>query len=109
MILFFLLLLDPSSFLDSRGPGCAVPSSHVLSASAATAILARTPLFVSDEPAEEAEDGEWAPWSKIRDSGKYLHDARTKTLHTAMIWHAREGARSTRHFHPLTGVERLQL
>jgi hypothetical protein len=60
MILFFLLLLDPSSFLHPRGPGCAVPGDHAPSASCATAILDRGPLFVSDDPAEEAECGESA-------------------------------------------------
>src|SRR5271166_3127894 len=60
MILFCLLLLDPSSFLQPRGPGCAVPRDHAPSASCATAILDRGPLFVSDDPAEEAECGKSA-------------------------------------------------
>src|SRR5262249_54575226 len=60
MILFFLLLLDLSSFLHPRGPGCTVPGDHAPSASCATAIFDRGPLFVSDDPAEEAECGESA-------------------------------------------------
>ena len=60
MILFFLLLLDPSSFLHPRGLDCAVPGDHAPSASCATAILDWGPLFVSDDPAEEAECGESA-------------------------------------------------
>src|SRR5262245_27175440 len=58
MTLFFLLLLGPSSFLHPRGPGCAVPGEHPPSASCATTILDRRPLFESDDPAEEAECGE---------------------------------------------------
>ena len=60
MILFFLLLLDPPSLLHPRGPGCAVPGDHAPSASCATAILDRGPLFVSLDAAEEAECGESA-------------------------------------------------
>ena len=60
MTLFFLLLLDPSSFLHLRGPPCAVPGNHAPSASCATAMPDRGPLFVSDDPAEEAECGESA-------------------------------------------------
>jgi len=58
MTLFFLLLLGPSSFLHPRGPGCAAPGEHPPSASCATTILGRRPLFESDDPAEEAECGE---------------------------------------------------
>ncbi len=54
MILFFLLLLDPPSLLHPRGLGCAVPGDHAPSASCATAILDRGPLFVSADPAEDA-------------------------------------------------------
>jgi hypothetical protein len=60
MTLFFLLLLDPPSFLHPRGPGCAVPGDHAPSASRATAIPDRGPLFVSDDPAEGAGCGESA-------------------------------------------------
>jgi hypothetical protein len=60
MTLFFLLLLDPSSFLYSRETGGAVLTDHAPSASCATAIPDREPLFVSDDPAEEAECGESA-------------------------------------------------
>ena len=60
MILFCLLLLDPSSFLHPRGPDCAVPRNHAPSASCARAILDRGPLFVFDDPAEEPECGESA-------------------------------------------------
>jgi hypothetical protein len=58
MIMFFLLLLDPSSSLHRRRLACAVPGDHAPSASCATAILDRGPLFVSDGPAGEAECGE---------------------------------------------------
>ena len=69
MILFFRLLLDPSSFLHPRGPGCAVPGDHAPSASCAMAILDRGPLFVSDDSAKEAECGESAAVVGLRDSG----------------------------------------
>src|SRR4051794_31219586 len=57
MTLIVLLLLDPSSFLHPRGPGGAVPGDHAPSASFATAIPDRGPLFVSNDPAGEAECG----------------------------------------------------
>jgi hypothetical protein len=69
MILFFLLLFDPSSFLHSRAPGGELPRDHAPSASFATAIPDRGPLFVSndpddpddsDDPAEVADCGESA-------------------------------------------------
>ena len=48
MILFFLLLFDPSSFLDPRGPGCAVAADKPPLPRCGTAILDRGPVFVSD-------------------------------------------------------------
>ena len=69
MTLFFLLLLDPSSFLHPRGPGWAIPGDHAPCASCATAILDRGPLFVSDDPAEEAECGESAAVVEARRLG----------------------------------------
>src|SRR5262249_19883934 len=48
----------PSSFLHPPGPGCAVPGEHLPSASCTPAIPDRRPLFISDDPAEEAECGE---------------------------------------------------
>ena len=109
MTLFFLLLLDPSSFLHPRRPGCAVPGDHAPCASCATAIPDRGPLFVSDDPAEEAECGESAALWGLRDSGPYLHDGRAKTLDEAVMWHGGQGAESARQFQALTRVERLQV
>jgi hypothetical protein len=60
MNLFFLLLLDPPSFLHPQGPGCAVPRAHAPYASCPAAILDWGPRFVSEGPAEEAERGESA-------------------------------------------------
>jgi hypothetical protein len=62
MILFFLflLLLDPSSFLQPRGMGCVVLWDHAPSASCATALVDMGPPFVEDDSAAEAECGESA-------------------------------------------------
>ena len=54
MILFFLLLLDPSSFLHPRGPGCAVPGDHALCLLRDGHPRSGTALR-RDDPAEEAE------------------------------------------------------
>jgi hypothetical protein len=108
MILFFLLLLDPSSFLHLRRPSCTVSGDHARSASCATAILDRGPFFVSDDPAEEAECGESAALWGLRDSGPYLHDGKAKNLDEAVMWHGGQGAESALQFKALTRVERLQ-
>jgi hypothetical protein len=60
MTLIVLLLLDPSSYLHPRGPGCTVPGDHTPSAAFATAIPDRGSLFITDDPAGAAECGESA-------------------------------------------------
>jgi hypothetical protein len=45
----------------------------------------------------------------LRDSGRYLHDGRAKTLDEAVMWHGGQGAESARQFQALTRVEPLQV
>ena len=109
MILFFLLLLDPSSFLHPRGPGCVVLRDHAPSASCATVILERGRLLVSDDTAEEAACDESGAVEGLRDPGPYLYDGRAKTLDEAVMWHGGQGLESVRQFPALTRVDRLQV
>jgi len=84
MILFFILLLGPSSLLHPQGLGCSVPGNRAPSASCATAILDRGRLFVSDDPAEEAECGESAAVAGAARLGPVPADGRAKTLDEAV-------------------------
>ena len=80
MILFFLLLLDPSSFLHPPRPGCAVPGDHALSTSCATAVLDRgrssSPTTRPLRPSAAKRPPLWG----LRDSLPYLHVCKTHKL-----------------------------
>jgi hypothetical protein len=60
MILFLLLLLEPSSILPPGGRVVPFRGITAPSAYCATAIIPWGPLFIFDDPAEEAECGESA-------------------------------------------------
>ncbi len=109
MILFFLLLLDPSSCLNPRGPGCAVPGDHAPSASCATAILEWERYSSPTTRPRRSSAANRPPLCGLRDSGSYLHDGRAKTLDEAVMWQGGQGAESARQFPALTRVERLQV
>ena len=109
MTLFFLLLLDPSSFLH--------PGGRVVLFRGITPPLppARRPSPIGDcssspttRPRRPSAANRPPLW-RLGDSGPYLHDGRAKTLDEAVMWHGGQGAESARQFQALTSVERFQV
>ena len=89
MILFFLLLLDPSSFLHLREP----PGGRVVLFRGITPPLppARRPSSIGDRssspttrPRRPSAANRPSLWG-LRDAGPYLHDGTAKTLDVAVI------------------------
>jgi hypothetical protein len=109
MTLFFLLLLDSSSFLHPRGPGCAVPGEHP------PLPRARRPSSIGDRSSNSPtrprrpSAANRPPLGWLRNSGPYLHDGRAKILDETVMWHGGQRAESDRRFQALTEVERLQV
>ena len=109
MTLFFLLLLDPSSFLH--------PGGRVVLFRGITPLLApaRPPFPIGERPSSPTtrprrpSAANRPPLWRLGDSGPYLHDGRGKTLDEAVMWHGGQGAESARQFQALTRVERLQV
>ena len=85
MILFLLLLLEPSSILPPGGRVVPFRGITAPSAYCATAIIAWGPLFTSTTRLRRLSAANQPALWGLRDSGPYLHDGRAKTLDEAVL------------------------